>query len=218
MVFAIPIPILLHLGKVPMTQKLMMYGIFAFGAFTVRSPAHVVFSFGAPDGQNGTWTNLKPFAKIVTAILNRYWNFVDPFGSQWMYWYVRESSTALIASNLPCTWTLIQHIFSLQSFNQNTHTKGDKYTRRNVHQNHRPKGSGATDDSDEVNPVKWASGTGSQTDSQTHVDSEMTSVDACGGEVEVWSNVELAKAKERVSITVDETITPGGSSAGTFRV
>lgn len=53
---------------------------------------------------------------ILAAILNKYYSFTHPFGSQWTYWYVRESSTAILVANLPFTWTLLRRIFNLKSF------------------------------------------------------------------------------------------------------
>ncbi|KAK4547910.1 hypothetical protein LTR36_010629 [Oleoguttula mirabilis] len=42
---------------------------------------------------------------ILAAILNKVYSFSEPFGSLWTYWYVRESSTALLVANLPFVWT-----------------------------------------------------------------------------------------------------------------
>lgn len=49
-------------------------------------------------------------------MLNKYYSFNEPFGLDWTFWYIRESSTALIAANLPLTWTLLQRVFNLRSF------------------------------------------------------------------------------------------------------
>ncbi|GAB7349153.1 hypothetical protein MBLNU459_g8092t1 [Dothideomycetes sp. NU459] len=48
------------------------------------------------------------FFVILCAILNKYYSFTQPFGSEWTYWYVRESSTALLVANLPFLWTLLR--------------------------------------------------------------------------------------------------------------
>lgn len=45
------------------------------------------------------------FFVILAAILNKVYSFSEPFGSLWTYWYVRESSTALLVANLPFVWT-----------------------------------------------------------------------------------------------------------------
>jgi hypothetical protein len=54
---------------------------------------------------------------VLSAVLNKYYSFHHPFGSEWTYWYVRESSTAMIVSNLPFTWSLLRRIFKLAPFN-----------------------------------------------------------------------------------------------------
>jgi len=53
---------------------------------------------------------------ILAAVLNKYYSFSNPFGSQWTYWYVRESSTAIIVANLPFLWTLLRRMFKLDAF------------------------------------------------------------------------------------------------------
>jgi hypothetical protein len=52
---------------------------------------------------------------IVAAILNKVYSFSDPFSEQWVYWYVRESSTALIVANLPFVWLFYRKIFRIRS-------------------------------------------------------------------------------------------------------
>lgn len=54
--------------------------------------------------------------QILSAILSKYYSFNDPYGSDWTYWYIRESSTAIITANLPLTWSLLQKTFGLRSF------------------------------------------------------------------------------------------------------
>jgi hypothetical protein len=53
---------------------------------------------------------------VLSAVLNKYYSFTHPFGLEWTYWYVRESSTAMIVSNLPFTWSLLRRIFKLAPF------------------------------------------------------------------------------------------------------
>jgi hypothetical protein len=53
----------------------------------------------------------------LSAILNKYYSFTQPFGPDWTLWYIRESSTALIVANLPLTWPLIRRIFKVKAFN-----------------------------------------------------------------------------------------------------
>jgi hypothetical protein len=52
---------------------------------------------------------------IIAAILNKVYSFSDPFSEQWVYWYVRESSTALIVANLPFVWLFYRKIFRIRS-------------------------------------------------------------------------------------------------------
>ena len=56
------------------------------------------------------------YEQILAAVLNKYYSFSQPFGSLWTFWYVRESSTALLVANLPFTWTLLRRIFNLRAF------------------------------------------------------------------------------------------------------
>ena len=52
---------------------------------------------------------------IIAAILNKIYSFSDPFSDKWVYWYVRESSTALIVANLPFVWLFYRKIFRIRS-------------------------------------------------------------------------------------------------------
>jgi hypothetical protein len=74
-------------SKLPWSRKLILCCIFSLGIFV-----------------------------ILAAVLNKYYSFAHPFGSQWTYWYIRESSTAMIVANLPFTWTLLRRMFKLQAF------------------------------------------------------------------------------------------------------
>jgi hypothetical protein len=60
---------------------------------------------------------------ILASVLNKYYSFIHPFGSQWTYWYIRESSTAMIIANLPFTWTLLRRMFKLQAFDGEGNTQ-----------------------------------------------------------------------------------------------
>jgi hypothetical protein len=59
---------------------------------------------------------------ILSSVLNKYYSFTHPYGDQWTYWYVRESSTALIVSNIPFTWTILRRVFKLKSFDGESDT------------------------------------------------------------------------------------------------
>jgi hypothetical protein len=74
-------------SRLPIRRKLILSGIFGLGIFV-----------------------------ILAAVLNKYYSFSQPFGSLWTFWYVRESSTALLVANLPFTWTLLRRIFNLRAF------------------------------------------------------------------------------------------------------
>ncbi|RYP09572.1 hypothetical protein DL764_001257 [Monosporascus ibericus] len=45
---------------------------------------------------------------ILSAVLNKYYSFTKPFDADWTFWYIRESSTAIITANLPLTYSLLQ--------------------------------------------------------------------------------------------------------------
>ncbi|KAK5111994.1 hypothetical protein LTR62_004528 [Meristemomyces frigidus] len=57
------------------------------------------------------------FFVVLAAILNKVYSFTEPFGSLWTYWYVRESSTALLVANLPFVWTFWRRITGTASTN-----------------------------------------------------------------------------------------------------
>ncbi|KPM35988.1 hypothetical protein AK830_g10570 [Neonectria ditissima] len=105
MIIAIPMPIFLK-SQLPTKRKAVLVAVFALGAFTV-----------------GLDQTLKPVTRltipahqILSAILNKFYSFNEPFGSNWTFWYIRESSTALITANLPYIWTLLRRVFNLKSF------------------------------------------------------------------------------------------------------
>lgn len=93
MIILIPMPILIQ-SQLPVKRKAILIGVFALGSFT-----------------------------ILSAILNKFYSFKEPFGSNWTFWYIRESSTALITTNLPYIWTLLRRLFNLKSFNGSSHKK-----------------------------------------------------------------------------------------------
>ncbi|KAI5371121.1 hypothetical protein Slin14017_G020000 [Septoria linicola] len=73
---AVGLPIFLRM-KLPWRKKIPLVGLFSLGIFVV-----------------------------LAAILNKVYSFSQPFGLDWTYWYVRESSTALLVANLPFVWGL----------------------------------------------------------------------------------------------------------------
>ena len=73
----------------PMKRKIILCGIFSLGLFVVAA-----------------------------SIMNSYYSFSDPYKSTWIYWYVRESSTAILVANLPFTWTILRELFELGNFDE----------------------------------------------------------------------------------------------------
>ncbi|RGP69484.1 hypothetical protein FSPOR_4588 [Fusarium sporotrichioides] len=86
MIIILPMPVFLQ-SQLPLKRKLILCGVFALGIFT-----------------------------ILAATMSKIYSLGDPYGTEWSYWYIREVSTAVIAANLPLTWTLLQRVFRLGSF------------------------------------------------------------------------------------------------------
>lgn len=82
---AIGLPMFLRIS-LRLSKKVPLVGIFSLGVFV-----------------------------IIAAILNKVYSFSDPFSDQWVYWYVRESSTALIVANLPFVWLFYRKLFRIRS-------------------------------------------------------------------------------------------------------
>lgn len=57
-----------------------------------------------------TWT------QIISATLNRYYCFAHPDSILWIFWYVREASTAVIVTNVPHCYALLRKLFNLEAF------------------------------------------------------------------------------------------------------
>ncbi|CAO2650135.1 Nn.00g014270.m01.CDS01 [Neocucurbitaria sp. VM-36] len=98
----------------PLKRKLILCGIFSLGIFVVAA-----------------------------SILNSYYSFKNPYGSTWIFWYVRESSTAILVANLPFTWTLLRTFFELGDFDEtnpppwtyhSSRTAGGRKTAQLMHQ------------------------------------------------------------------------------------
>lgn len=82
----IALPLFLR-SLLPLKRKLILCAIFSLGIFV-----------------------------ILAAVLNKYYSFTMPYKSTWIFWYTRESSTAILVANLPFTWTLLRKIFNLGAF------------------------------------------------------------------------------------------------------
>jgi hypothetical protein len=53
---------------------------------------------------------------MLCAILSKHLSFTQPFSAKWVFWYCRESSTAMIVTNMPYSWALIRRAFGLNPF------------------------------------------------------------------------------------------------------
>lgn len=76
-------------SKLPWKRKLILCVIFSLGIFV-----------------------------IAAAALNSYYSFAHPYEDTWMYWYIREASTAIIVANMPFTWTLLREMFEVGDFDE----------------------------------------------------------------------------------------------------
>lgn len=74
-------------STLPWKRKLVLCGIFSLGIFV-----------------------------IAAAALNSYYSFDHPYIDTWMYWYIRESSMAIIVANIPFTWTILRELFEVGEF------------------------------------------------------------------------------------------------------
>ena len=57
----------------------------------------------------------------MCAILSKYYSFTNPFSAQWTFWYIRESSTAILVANMPMCWSLVRRVFNIRSFNNSSY-------------------------------------------------------------------------------------------------
>ncbi|KAH9878230.1 hypothetical protein J1614_003447 [Plenodomus biglobosus] len=73
----------------PVKRKIILCGIFSLGIFV-----------------------------IAASILNSYYSFKNPYKATWIYWYVRESSTAILVANLPYTWTILREFLEIGDFDE----------------------------------------------------------------------------------------------------
>ncbi|KAL8691656.1 MAG: hypothetical protein Q9224_004124 [Gallowayella concinna] len=92
----IPLPILIK-ARLPTKRKIVLCGVFSLGALV-----------------------------ILSAILNRYYNFTEPYGSLvYLNWYVGEAATSVFVANVPHLWPLLSRIFALGAFNSLRRTSGN---------------------------------------------------------------------------------------------
>ena len=98
----IPLPILLR-TTLPWRKKAILVALFSLGIFV-----------------------------ITCALLSKAYSFIYPYGLDWVFWYVREVSTAVIVANAPHLWPLCRRIFNLRSFlhdtSRGTHSRSRRGT------------------------------------------------------------------------------------------
>ena len=98
LILCVPIPVLIKL-QLPLKRKIILCVVFSLGILTV-----------------------------LTAILNRYYNFSSPYGSlNYLYWYIAESSTSVYVANIPLCWPVLRRIFALEAFSASGRTKGSAH-------------------------------------------------------------------------------------------
>lgn len=85
LMLALGVPMFIRI-QIPLSKKVPLVGIFSLGIFV-----------------------------IIAAILNKWYSFTAPFGDAWVYWYVRESATAIIVANLPFVWLLYRRMFGIRT-------------------------------------------------------------------------------------------------------
>ncbi|KAL8993564.1 MAG: hypothetical protein Q9188_007298, partial [Gyalolechia gomerana] len=77
-----------------------------------------------------------PHPQILSAVLNRYYNFTAGFGSLiYLNWYVGEAATSVFVANAPHLWPLLSRLFSLSAFLSARRTAGSGSTPANDHSN-----------------------------------------------------------------------------------
>ncbi|KAE8334093.1 hypothetical protein BDV24DRAFT_170646, partial [Aspergillus arachidicola] len=52
------------------------------------------------------------------------YSFKDRFSPVWLFWYVREASTAICVANIPNCWSLVRRVFNLSSWTGSSHSQG----------------------------------------------------------------------------------------------
>ncbi|KAI4271228.1 MAG: hypothetical protein LQ337_006161 [Flavoplaca oasis] len=95
MMLYIPLPILIK-ARLPLRRKIILCGVFSLGILV-----------------------------ILSAILNRYYNFTEPYGSLvYLNWYTGEAATSVFVANIPHLWPLLSKIFALGAFSSLRRTAG----------------------------------------------------------------------------------------------
>ncbi|KAF2460637.1 hypothetical protein BDY21DRAFT_280333 [Lineolata rhizophorae] len=97
-------------SHLPIRRKLILCGIFGLGVFV-----------------------------ILSASLNKYHSFAQPYGAGWTFWYVREASTAMLVGNIPYTWNLLRRMFNLNAFDQIAPPAQEFHSQRTARARHHPR-------------------------------------------------------------------------------
>jgi hypothetical protein len=82
---AIGVPMFIRI-QIPLSKKVPLVGVFSLGIFV-----------------------------IIAAVLSKSSSWRDPYSDAWVYWYVRESATAVIVANLPFVWLLYRRMFGVRT-------------------------------------------------------------------------------------------------------
>ncbi|BDD56204.1 hypothetical protein MAP00_001679 [Monascus purpureus] len=85
----IPLPILIR-ARLTLIKKLTLCALFSLGAFV-----------------------------IICCILSKYYSLSQPYGQEWVDWYVREAGTAVIVANIPHIWPLVRRLLNARDFLSN---------------------------------------------------------------------------------------------------
>lgn len=99
----IPLPVLIR-ARLSVVKKVVLCVVFSLGIFV-----------------------------IICCILSKYYSIWNPYGQEWIDWYVREAGTAVIVANIPHTWPLVRRILNAREF-FTTRLTSSYYTRKTTTQ------------------------------------------------------------------------------------
>jgi hypothetical protein len=112
-ILSIPLPLLFRV-RLPKKNKAILFSVFLIGMFT----------YGPITARYRTGTDC---ASIVASVLNKYYSFKNPYGTEWTIWYLRESYTAILCANLPLIYPLIQRVFKLRNWSSGNYDEDSEY-------------------------------------------------------------------------------------------
>lgn len=93
---AIGVPLFIR-SQLPLKRKFILTGVFGLGLFN-----------------------------IVCCVMNKFYSFTEPYGDDWVFWYIREAATAVIVANLPFMWTLLRRVCGVKSWVSQTSAQRGK--------------------------------------------------------------------------------------------